>query len=65
MLFDDAAEQEERAADCQPQESRPRWFPDEHPCCDRVTQIADENEAVCPDQVDLHFQERGSVAERR
>jgi hypothetical protein len=50
MLLDETAEQEERTADRQPQEAGARWFPDQHPSRDRVTEIADENESVCPNQ---------------
>jgi hypothetical protein len=49
MLLDRATEQEERTSDRQPDEPGSRRFPDQHPRCDRVAQIADEDEAMCPD----------------
>jgi hypothetical protein len=48
MLLDRATEQEERTPGRQPDESCPRWFSDEHPRRDGVAEIADEDEAMCP-----------------
>lgn len=53
MLLDHAAKQEKRASDRQPEKSGPRWLPDEHPGRDGVAEIADEDEAMCPDHEGL------------
>ena len=50
MLFDDAAQQEERRADGEQNESWPRRFADQHPRCYGVAEIADQDEAMRPNQ---------------